>query len=71
MILVVVVRKKVDMLTKVEERKKRQKLRGESVCMIIEMDVEVADDDEFLRCVCSEGEKRTSRRGRQRIVWNE
>ena len=28
-------------MTKIERRKKRQKLRGESVCRIIEMNVEV------------------------------
>jgi len=37
----------------------RQKLRGESVCRIIEMNVKVAGDDEFMRCGCSEGQKRT------------
>jgi len=29
----------VNMLTKIERREKRQKLRGESVCRIIEMNV--------------------------------
>ena len=33
------------MLTKIELREKRSKLRGESVCRIIEMNVEVAGDD--------------------------
>ena len=36
-----VVRGEVDMLTKIELREKRQKLRGESVCRIIEMNVKV------------------------------
>ena len=45
------------MLTKVERREERQKLRGESVCRIVEMNVKVAGDDEFMRCGCSEGEK--------------
>jgi len=43
--VIFVVRKEVDMLTKIEGREKRQKLRGESVCRIIEMNVEVAGDD--------------------------
>jgi len=47
------------MLTDIERRENRQKLRGESVCMIIEMNVEVAGDDEFVECGCSKGEKRT------------
>ena len=34
-------RREVNVLTKIERRKKRQKLRGESVCRIIEMNVEV------------------------------
>ena len=43
----------------IERREKRQKLRGESVCRIIEMNVKVTDDAEFMRCGCSEGERRT------------
>jgi len=38
---------------------RREKLRGESVCRIIEMNVKVADDDEFVRCGCSEEKKKT------------
>jgi len=49
----------VDVLTKIERREKRQKLRGESVCRIIEMNVEVAGDDEFMRCGCWREKKRT------------
>jgi len=30
-----------------------------SACRIIEMNVEVAGDDEFVRCGCSKGDKRT------------
>jgi len=33
-------RREVSTLTKIERREKRQKLRGESVCRIIEMNVE-------------------------------
>jgi len=45
------------MLTKIDRRQKRQKLRGECVCKIIEINIEVAGEDEFVRCGCSEGEK--------------
>ena len=47
------------MLTKIERREERQKLRGESVCSIIEMNVEVTGDDKFMGSGCSKGEKRT------------
>jgi len=50
-----VVGREVDMLSEIE----RKKLRGESVCRIIKMHVKVAGDDEFMRCGCSKGEKRT------------
>ena len=56
--MIFVVRRDVNMLTKIERREKRQKLRGESVCRIIEMNVKVTGDDEFMRCGCSEEEKR-------------
>jgi len=46
-------------LTKIERRKKRQKLRGESVCRIIEMNVEVTGDDKFMGSGCSTREKGT------------
>jgi len=49
----------VNVLTKIERNKKRQKLRGESVCRIIEMNVEVTGDDKFMGSGCSKGEKRT------------
>ena len=45
--MIFVVRREVNVLTKIERRKKRQKLRGESVCRIIEMNVEVSGDDKF------------------------
>jgi len=45
-----VVGRKVNMLSKVEGGKKRKKLRGEVICRIIEMNVKVAGDDEFMRC---------------------
>ena len=47
------------MLTKIERRKKRQKLRSESVCRIIEMNVEVTGDDKFMGSGCSKRKKRT------------
>jgi len=47
------------MLTKIERKEKRQKLRGESVCRIIEMNVKVAGDDKFMGCGCSGGQKGT------------
>ena len=47
------------MLTKIERREERQKLRGESVCRIIEMNVKVTGDDKFMGSGCSKGEKRT------------
>jgi len=46
--VIFVVRREVNVLTKTERRKKRQKLRGESVCRIIEMNVEVTGDDKFV-----------------------
>ena len=54
-----VVRGEVDMLTKIERREERQKLRGESVCRIIEMNVKVTGDNKFMGSGCSKGEKRT------------
>jgi len=39
---------------KVEGGKKREELRGEVVCRIIEMNVKVASDDEFMRGGSSE-----------------
>ena len=47
------------MLTKIERREERQKLRGESVCRIIEMNVKLTGDDKFMGSGCSKGEKRT------------
>jgi len=41
-------RREVDMFTEIERREKRQKLKGESVCRIIEINVEVAGNDEFV-----------------------
>jgi len=38
--VIFVVSREVNVLTKIERRKKRQKLRDESVCRIIEMNVE-------------------------------
>jgi len=52
-----VVGREVDLLSDVERREKRQMLRGESVCRIIEMNVEVTGDDEFVMCGGSEGER--------------
>jgi len=47
------------MLTKIERKEKRQILRGESVCRIIEMNVEVTGDDKFMGSGCSKREKRS------------
>jgi len=52
-------RREVNMLTEIEIREKRQKLRGESVCRIIKMNVKVTGDDKFMGCGCSRGQKRT------------
>jgi len=57
--VIFVVRREVDMLTKIERREERQKLRVESVCRIIEMNVKVTGDDKFMGSGCSKGEKRT------------
>ena len=57
--MIFVVRREVNMLTKIERREKRQKLRGESVCRIIEMNVKLTGDDKFMGCGYSSGEKRT------------
>jgi len=38
----------MDMLTKIERREERQKVRGESICRIIEMNVKVTGDDKFI-----------------------
>jgi len=43
----------------IKRREERQKLRGESVCRVIEMNVKVTGDDKFMRSGCSKGEKRT------------
>ena len=54
-----VVGRKVNMLSKVEGREKREELRGEGevVRRIIEMNVKVASDDEFMRGGSSEREE--------------
>jgi len=57
--MIFLVHREVDVLTEIERTEKRQKLRSESVCRIIQMDVEVAGDDEFVGHGCSKGEKRT------------
>ena len=48
---------KVNMLSKVEGGEKREKLRGEVVRRIIEVNVKVASDDEFVRGGSSEREE--------------
>ena len=45
------------MLTKIERREKRQKLRKKSVCRIIEMNVKVTGNDKLMGSGCSKGEK--------------
>ena len=57
--MIFVVCGEVDMLTKIERREERQRLRGESVCRIIEMNVEVTGDDKFMGSGCSKRQKRT------------
>jgi len=57
--VIFVVHSEVNVLTKIERRKKRQKLRGESVCRIIEMNVEVTGNDKFMGSGCSKRQKRT------------
>ena len=52
-----VVGRKVNVLSKVEGREKREELTGEVVRRIIEMNVEVASDDEFMRGGSSEREE--------------
>jgi len=49
---------KVDMLSNVEGGEKRQKLRREVVRRIIEVNVKVASDDEFMRGGSREREKK-------------
>jgi len=44
---------------KEEKKRQRQKLRGESICRIIEMNVKVTGDVKFMGSGCSKGEKRT------------
>ena len=57
--MIFVVRREVNMLTEIDRKEKRQKLRGESVCRIIKMNVKVTGDDKFMGCGCSGGQKRT------------
>jgi len=47
------------MLTKIESREMRQKLKGERVCRIIEKNVKVTGDDKFMGCGCCGEVKRT------------
>jgi len=54
----------------IKRREERQKLRGESVCRVIEMNVKVTGDDKFMRSGCSKGEKRTEVIEENRMVWN-
>jgi len=42
------------MLTKIESREMRQKLKGEPVCRIIEKNVKVTGDDKFMGVVAAE-----------------
>jgi len=49
--------RKANVLSEVERRYKRQKLRGEIVSRIIQMDVKVEGDDKFMRCDCSDGKE--------------
>jgi len=47
------------MLTKIERKEKRQKLRGASVCWIIAMNAKVTGDDKSIGYGRCGGEKRT------------
>ena len=53
------------MLTKIERRKKRQKLRSESVCRIIEMNVKVTGDDKFMGHVVAAEERKELKSSRK------
>ena len=55
--MIFIVRREVGMLTKIKRREKR--LRGESVCRIIEINVKVTGDDKFMGSGCSKGDKGT------------
>ena len=46
--------REVNVLTEVEIRQKRQKLRGKVISRIIKVDVKVTGDNEFVRCGCSD-----------------
>ena len=63
-----VVGRKVNMLSKVEGGEKREELRGEVVRRIIEMNVEVAGDDEFMRGGSSERGRNGSPPEKQSLV---
>ena len=47
--------REVNVLSEVEIRQKRQKLRGKVISRIIKVDVEITGDNEFVRCGCSDG----------------
>ena len=66
--MVFVVRREVNVLTKIERRKKRQKLRGESVCRIIEMNVKVTGDDYSWGVVAANDRKEL--KSSRKTVWN-
>jgi len=53
-----VVSRKVNMIRKIERGEKREKLRSEMVCGIVEMNVKVASDNKSMRCNGCKGEKR-------------
>ena len=53
-----VVGRKVNVLSKVEGREKREELRGDVVRRIIETSVKVASDDEFMRGGSSERKRK-------------
>jgi len=50
--------RKSHVLTEVERGEKRQKLGSEVICGIIEVNVKIAGDDEFMRCGSSKGKER-------------
>ena len=59
----------VYVLSKVERRQNGHKLGGEVVGRVIHVCVEVAGDEESMRCGCSGGEKRCDfiQKGRERF----
>ena len=60
--------REVDMLTETEKREKRQKLRGESVCRIIEINVKVSRDEMNSQGVVAVKERKELSHRRRHLV---